>query len=91
MPRRQLLYAEGDELVHLYFVQAGRVKTSKTTAEGKEFSTGFYQAGEFVGHQVLLEHAPYHDTATVVEDAVLYYIPVEEFTDLLLRNVEVSQ
>ncbi|HET9503069.1 MAG TPA: response regulator [Hymenobacter sp.] len=91
LPRRQQLYAEGDEPTRLYFVQAGRVKTSKTTAAGKELITGFYQPGEFLGYQALLEGRPYHDTAVAVEDSTLYYIPAAEFTDLLLRNAEVSQ
>jgi len=91
VPRRQQLYAEGDEPTRLYFVQAGRVKTSKTTAAGKELITGLYQPGEFLGYQALLEHRPYHDTAVAVEDSTLHYIPAAEFTDLLLRNAEVSQ
>lgn len=91
VPRRQLIYTEGDEPARLYLVQAGRVKTTKTTAAGKELITGFYQAGEFFGYQALLEHAPYHDSAVAVEDATLLHIPAEEFTDLLLRNAEVSQ
>jgi CRP/FNR family cyclic AMP-dependent transcriptional regulator len=91
VPRRQQLYAEGDEPTRLYFVQAGRVKTSKTTAAGKELITGLYQPGEFLGYQALLEHRPYHDTAVALEDSTLYYIPAAEFTDLLLRNAEVSQ
>ena len=91
VPRRQFIYTEGDEPTRLYFVQTGRVKTSKTTAAGKELITGFYQAGEFFGYQALLEHAPYHDSAVAVEESTLRYIPAEEFTDLLLRNAEVSQ
>jgi CRP-like cAMP-binding protein/ActR/RegA family two-component response regulator len=91
VPRRQQLYAEGDEPTRLYFVQAGRVKTSKTTATGKELITGFYQPGEFLGYQALLEHRSYYDTAVALEASTLYYIPAAEFTDLLLRNAEVSQ
>jgi CRP-like cAMP-binding protein len=91
VPHRQFVYAEGDEPTRLYFVQAGRVKTTKATAAGKELITGFYQAGEFFGYQALLEHAPYHDSAVAVEDSTLLYIPAEEFTDLLLRSAEVSQ
>ncbi|GAA4495935.1 response regulator [Hymenobacter ginsengisoli] len=91
VPRRQFIYTEGDEPLRLYFVQAGRVKTSKTTAAGKELITGLYQADEFFGYQALLERLPYHDSAVAVEDSTLLYIPAEEFTDLLLRNADVSQ
>lgn len=91
VPRKQLIYAEGDEATRLYFVQAGQVKTSKATATGKELITGLYQAGEFFGHQPLLTGGPHHDSAVAVEDAVLLYIPAADFTQLLLRNPAVSQ
>ncbi|ALW86761.1 transcriptional regulator [Hymenobacter sedentarius] len=91
VPRKQVVYAEGDEATRLYFVQSGRVKTSKNTAAGKELITGLYQAGEFFGYKALLEGTVHHDTATAVEDAVLLYIPADDFTQLLNRNAEVSQ
>lgn len=90
VPRKQIIYAEGDEATRLYFVQSGRVKTSKATAAGKELITGLYQAGEFFGYKSLLEGTAQHDTAVAVEDAVLLYIPADEFTQLVLRNPEVS-
>lgn len=90
VPRRQIVYAEGDEPTRLYFVQAGRVKIVKTTASGKELITGFYQAGEFFGYKALLEGTGYHDSAVAVEDSTLFYIPADDFAQLL-RNPEVSQ
>ena len=91
VPRKQIIYAEGDEATRLYFIQSGRVKTSKTTAAGKELITGLYQAGDFLGYKALLEGVPQHETAVVVDDAVLLHIPADEFTQLVLRNPEVSQ
>ena len=91
IPRKQIIYAEGDEATRLYFVQAGRVKTSKTTATGKELITGLYQAGDFFGYKALLEGTAHHDSAVAVDDSTLLYIPANDFTQLLLRNPEVSQ
>ena len=91
VPRKQIIYAEGDEATRLYFIQSGRVKTSKTTAAGKELITGIYQAGGFFGYQALLEGTEQHETAVAVEDATLLYIPADEFTQLVLRNPAVSQ
>lgn len=90
VPRKQLIYAEGDEATRLYFVQAGRVKISKTTATGKELITALHPAGEFFGYQALLEGPLHHDTATAAEDSILLYIPAPDFTQLLLRDPEVS-
>jgi CRP-like cAMP-binding protein/ActR/RegA family two-component response regulator len=91
VPRKQLIYTEGDEATRLYFVQAGRVKISKTTAAGKELITGICGAGEFFGYRALLADSPHHDTAEALDDATLLYIPADDFTQLLLRNPAVSQ
>ena len=91
VPRKQIIYAEGDEATRLYFVQAGRVKTSKTTATGKELITGLYQTGDFFGYKALLEGIVHHDSAVAVDDSTLLYIPANDFTQLLLRNPDVSQ
>jgi CRP-like cAMP-binding protein/DNA-binding NarL/FixJ family response regulator len=91
VPRKQIVYAEGDDATRLYFVQSGRIKTSKNTTGGKELITGLHQAGDFFGYKALLEGTAHHDTAVAVEDSVLLYIPANDFTQLLLRNPEVSQ
>ena len=89
--RKQDVYLEGDEPTRVYFVQSGRVKTVKTTAAGKELITGLYGPGEFFGYLALLEQTPHHDSAVVVDDAELVYIPKDDFSQLLLRNAEVGQ
>ena len=89
--KKQDVYLEGDEPTRVYFVQAGRVKTVKTTAGGKELITGLYGPGEFFGYLALLDHTPHTDTAVAVEESELLYIPKDDFTQLLLRNAEVGQ
>jgi len=89
--KKQDVYLEGDEPTRAYFVQAGRVKTVKTTAGGKELITGLYGPGEFFGYLPLLGHTAHPDSAVAVDDAELVYIPKDDFTQLLLRNPEVGQ
>ena len=67
------------------------MKTSKQTAGGKELITGLYQAGDFFGHQPLLEGTAHHDTAVALDDATLLYIPADDFTQLVFRNPAVGQ
>ncbi|MDO7874786.1 response regulator [Hymenobacter sp. ASUV-10] len=90
-PRKQIIYAEGDEANRVYFVQSGRVKTVRNTANGKELITNFYQPGEFFGYPALLENTPQPESAVALDDAVLLHIPADDFNDLLLRNTQVSQ
>jgi CRP-like cAMP-binding protein/CheY-like chemotaxis protein len=89
--KKQELYAEGDEPTRLYFVQAGRVKTLRRTSGGKELITGVYGPGEFLGYLPLLEHRPHPDTAVVVDEATVLYIPKEDFDQLLHRHPAVGQ
>ncbi|AHJ97514.1 response regulator [Hymenobacter swuensis] len=89
--RKQEIYGEGEEATRLYFVLSGRVKSLKTTAAGKELITGLYGPGEFFGYLPLLERTPHTDSAVALDDTELVYIPQDEFTQLLLRNAEVSQ
>ncbi|MGI4735711.1 MAG: response regulator [Janthinobacterium lividum] len=89
--KKQDIYLAGDEATRVYFVQAGRVKTVKTTASGKELITVLYGPGEFFGYLPLLEGTLHHDSAVALEDAELIYIPQQDFTELLLRSPEVGQ
>ncbi|RZK22220.1 MAG: response regulator [Hymenobacter sp.] len=89
--KKQDIYLEGDEATRVYFVKAGRVKTVKTTASGKELITVLYGPGEFFGYLALLAGTPHHDSAVALEDAELVYIPQHDFTELLLRNPHVSR
>jgi CRP-like cAMP-binding protein/CheY-like chemotaxis protein len=89
--KRQDIYLAGDEPTRVYFVKAGRVKTLKSTDSGKALITGFYGPGEFFGYLPLLQHTLHSDSAVVVDDAELVYIPKDDFTQLLLRNPEVGQ
>ena len=89
--KKQDVYLEGDEPTRVFFVQAGRVKTVKTTDGGKELITGLYGPGEFFGYLALLDHTAHPDSAVAVEESELVYIPKDDFTQLLLRNPEVGQ
>ncbi|TGE08716.1 response regulator [Hymenobacter fodinae] len=89
--KKQEVYVEGDEPTRLYFVQAGRVKTVRRTAAGKELITGVYGPGEFLGYLPLLQQTTHDDTAVVLDDATVLYIPREDFTQLLHRNPAVGQ
>jgi len=89
--KKQYLFFEGDDPIRLYFLRSGRVKTLRTDANGKEFITGLYHAGEFFGYFPLLEAKEYPDSAITLEDSELVYIPADDFRQLLLANPEVSQ
>ena len=88
--KNELLFMEGSPANTMFFVQSGALKTYRTTEKGKEFITGFYSAGDFIGQLSLLTSKTYIESATILEDAELYGIPKIEFTTLLHANKEVA-
>ena len=90
-PRKHRIYAEGDEATLLYFVQAGRVKTCRNTATGKELITAFYQPGEFFGYQAMLQGTAHRDTAVAIEDSILLYTTADHFRQLMRHSPDVNQ
>ncbi|MBD2756518.1 response regulator [Spirosoma validum] len=88
--KKQYIYSEGDLPTRLYFLKAGKVKTIRTTSDGKELITGLYNPGDFFGYFALLQQSDQADSAVVLDDAELIYIPQDDFMQLLLANPVVS-
>jgi CRP-like cAMP-binding protein len=89
--RKEEVYQEGNYPRGLYFISKGKVKTSKSSDNAKEFITGLYKEGDFFGYLALLEDNKYSDTATVLEDAEIYLLPKEDFFSILHNNAQVSK
>ncbi len=89
--KKQVIYAEGNHPLQLFYVIKGKVKTYKTNEDGKDLVTELYTAGDFLGHVSLLQGGLYKETAEAMDDCELAIIPKKEFEDLLNNNREVAQ
>ncbi len=90
--KKDIVFMEGDKVSKLYFIEKGIIKTSRITESGKEFVTGIFGAGDFVGQLSLISNrSSYAETATVIEDAEIYGISKEDFNILLYENKMVSK
>ena len=90
--KKDIIYWEGDNAHSLYFIEKGSVKTYKSTESGKEFVTGIFGPGDFIGQMSMLNsNKSYIENATAMEDARICAIPREDFTKLLYGNSVVSQ
>ncbi|RCR70526.1 response regulator [Larkinella punicea] len=91
LPKKQVVYWEGEEAIQLYFLKSGKIKTMKVNSDGKELITSFSHSGEFFGYLPLFDNSEYVDTVITLTKAELIYIPKEVFKKLLLDNWEVSE
>lgn len=89
--KKEQIYSEGSYPKGIYLVVKGKIKTYMTNDQGKEFITGLFKEGDFLGYLALLEEGKYKDSAAVLEDAELCLIPKDDFNALLYKNAEVSK
>jgi CRP/FNR family transcriptional regulator, polysaccharide utilization system transcription regulator len=89
--KKDSVFTEGSYPNGLYFITKGKVKTFKTNTDGKEFITGLYKEGDFIGYNAILEETNYNESAAALEDAEVCIVPKEDFFKLIYRNSSVSQ
>ncbi len=79
----EAIFKEGSYPRGLFCVNKGKVKLSRTGAEGKEQILRFAKAGDVMGYNSMLSNKPLAATATALEDASICFIPAKEFFSLL--------
>lgn len=87
---KDILFQEGATPHFLMFVASGKVKTFKTNEEAKEYITGLYKTGDFLGYASLLKEAPYAESAMALEETEILLIPKADFLALMYNNRDVS-
>lgn len=83
---KQIIYQEGNHPSCLYFILKGLVKTFRIDEEGKEFISGLYKEGEFLGYLPVLEKTRYSDTAEAIGQVTMAIIPIGDFEELTVSN-----
>lgn len=88
---KEEIFSEGGMAYNLYFIQSGEVKTYKHNANGKEYVTGMFKTGDFIGQLCVLGSSGlYTETAVALNNSEVCCIPKKEFTQLLFNNKQVS-
>ncbi|HLO04810.1 MAG TPA: Crp/Fnr family transcriptional regulator [Symbiobacteriaceae bacterium] len=81
-----VVFAEGEPGRAVYFVRSGRIKVSRTTADGEEQIIGVFGAGEPFGLVVLLDGSPYPATSTVLGDSWIWSVNCQDLMGFLSRH-----
>ncbi|ADU31180.1 Crp/Fnr family transcriptional regulator [Evansella cellulosilytica] len=84
------LFYEGDFPEHVYLVCSGKVRLSKMTADGKEFSVHLKQKDELVGEVGLFNEMAISVTAEVIDDATLVRFDRHTLEELFRENGEIA-
>ncbi|WP_186756845.1 MULTISPECIES: Crp/Fnr family transcriptional regulator [Echinicola] len=82
----QMLFYEGTKPLGVFCVSSGIVKVFKTASNGKEQIIRLVQKGDFLGYTSLLGEEAYLNSATIVEDAKICFIPKETFLKLIAED-----
>ena len=90
LSKKMNLYTEGRRPKYLYYVIAGKIKTSRLHEDGKEYITNLYNAGDYIGYLALLEGKNYDDTAVVLEDAELALVDKDDFLNAVYNDMTIA-
>lgn len=88
--KKRILYSEGKRPKYLYYLKSGKIKTFKTNEDGKEYITNLYSSGDYIGYLALLEDDSYDETAEVLEEATIVFIPKENFLTTVYNDLQIA-
>lgn len=88
--KKDFIYTSGNYPRGIYFIQKGKVKTYKSNEDGKDYIVGLYNTGDFFGYLSLMEDKPYHESAETLEESQIYFIPKEDFYELIRKNRDIA-
>jgi CheY-like chemotaxis protein len=89
--KRENIYREGDFPRGMYYVNSGKIKIFKTHDYGKELIISLLKEGDFFGFTSLLEEKDYVESAQVLENAEVTFIPKDDFFNMVYSNREVAK
>ncbi|MFN7251789.1 MAG: Crp/Fnr family transcriptional regulator [Anaerobacillus sp.] len=84
------LFHEGDFPENVFLIREGRVRLSKMTADGKEFSVHLKQKDELVGEVGLFNEMSISVTAEVIEDSTLIKFERPALEAIFRENGEIA-
>lgn len=84
----QILFYEGTKPLGVFCINDGVVKVFKTASNGKEQIIRLAKKGDFLGYASLLGEEAYSNSATIVEDAKICFVPRESFLKVLGEDPE---
>ena len=89
--KRHIVFTSGQKPKAVYYIIKGRIKTFKSSDDGKELITNIFTVGDFFGYTPILQDINYTDNAQVLEDTQLMVIPADDFLALLTTDMQIAK
>lgn len=86
----EFIFWDGDAPDWFYMVVEGKVKVSKHSSLGKEFTIAFFEPGEMFGEVAVFENKPYPASAHAVTESKVVGIKREDFLSFLANRPQVA-
>ena len=90
-PKKQILFSQGEAAGSVFYIQAGQVKLTVVSPQGKEAVVALLERGAFLGESCLAGATVRTKTAIAVEDSCLVRIDKEVMIRLLHEEPTVAE
>jgi CRP-like cAMP-binding protein len=81
--RKQRIFSQGDQADAVFYIQAGKVKLTVVSKQGREAVIAMLGAGSFFGESCLIGQAVRLSTATALEESSILRIPKQTMLQVL--------
>jgi CRP/FNR family cyclic AMP-dependent transcriptional regulator len=86
VPKRQMIFAQGDPADSVFFIQKGKVRLTVVSQTGKEATIGIVTEGNFVGEGALAAQLKRMGSASALTDCELLRVEKKAMMDALHRE-----
>ena len=87
----EVIFREGAYPTGIFYIKKGKVKKYKVVENGGEQIIYVANTGELIGYHAILSEERFPDSAAVLEESVITFIPREDFLDTLQQSVILSR
>ena len=87
----EIIFREGSFPQGIFFIKQGKVKKYKVDKDGKEQIIYVANSGELIGYHAILAEDRYPDSAAVLEETSITFIPKEDFLEAIQQSEVLSR
>jgi CRP-like cAMP-binding protein len=86
----EIIFREGSYPSGIFYIKKGKAKKYKVLESGGEQIIYVANTGELIGYHAILSEERFPDSAAVLEESVIVFIPKEDFLDTLQQSAILS-